>query len=279
MRCSGDLIPHINEGSSLKVGEDGVRGRVKCLLTSHVMPASSAAILQHINGKKFRRAKLKAESLALLASANAPFLVRATSRPGSLFCALTGKLVPGTPEAVERHKEGWAFLKCQTKYYEKTWKLKTEDETNQEEDGEEDGEDETQHAKADEKKEKKMKKKKKEEKRAASDEAMAAPADEENDGGGGGVQHKKKRKKTKQENGDDANGSLGALMTQGMDEGIWVPPDSALDSDVEDDDDIVDVDVEDVRPPTKKAKKTKETADKTGKKKKKTSKKLSKMMS
>mmetsp|Transcript_6379 Transcript_6379/g.16617 ORF Transcript_6379/g.16617 Transcript_6379/m.16617 type:complete len:237 (-) Transcript_6379:3257-3967(-) len=186
MRCSGDLIPHINEDVSLKDGEDGVRGRVKCLLTSHVMPASSAAILQHINGKKFRRAKLKAESLALLASANAPFLVRATSRPGSLFCALTGKLVPGTPEAVERHKEGWAFLKCQTKYYEKTWKLKTEDETNQEEDGEEDGEDETQHAKADEKKEKKMKKKKKEEKRAASDEAMAAPADEENDGGGGG---------------------------------------------------------------------------------------------
>ena len=75
MRCSGDLIPHINEGSSLKVGEDGVRGRVKCLLTSHVMPASSAAILQHINGKKFRRAKLKAESLALLASTRSAHVV------------------------------------------------------------------------------------------------------------------------------------------------------------------------------------------------------------
>ena len=103
-RCAG----------ALKVTEDGC---VECAYTGHRMPPREDAVLAHVQGKRFRRARLAALEVEALEEKHKPLMVRSKRDASMLFCAVTGRLVPGKEKAVERHRDGWRFLKCLEKHY------------------------------------------------------------------------------------------------------------------------------------------------------------------
>jgi hypothetical protein len=124
--------------------------RIRCIITGHEMPARADAVLSHLNGKKFRKAK---EWYSQDYSKYEPYLVQDGKNPSKLFCKLTRLRINKIPLVVEKHTNGRRFLRLKEIYIEREAKRaknggdgeeerdEDEDEVDEEEDEVETGED------------------------------------------------------------------------------------------------------------------------------------------
>jgi len=114
--------------------------RIRCIITGHEMPARADAVLSHLNGKKFRKAK---EWYSQDYSKYEPFLVQDGKNPSKLFCKLTRLRINKIPLVVEKHTNGKRFLRLKQIYIEREAKrAKNGGDGEEEEDEDEDEEDE-----------------------------------------------------------------------------------------------------------------------------------------
>jgi Surfeit locus protein 2 (SURF2) len=114
--------------------------RIRCIITGHEMPARADAVLSHLNGKKFRKAK---EWYSQDYSKYEPFLVQDGKNPSKLFCKLTRLRINKIPLVVEKHTNGKRFLRLKQIYIEREAKrAKNGGSGEEEEDEDEDEEDE-----------------------------------------------------------------------------------------------------------------------------------------
>jgi Surfeit locus protein 2 (SURF2) len=96
--------------------------KIKCSLTNHEMPPNAEAIVQYLNGKKFKKAK---EWYNHDFSEFLPHIVPDRKNPMKLFCKLTKLSLNKIPEEVRKHVSGKKFQRLKAEFESKKQK-KTE---------------------------------------------------------------------------------------------------------------------------------------------------------
>ena len=82
--------------------------RIRCSLTNHEMPPRVDAVLSHINGKKFKKAK---EWYSYNYDEFLPHIVPDRDNKLKLHCKLTGQTLNKIPDEVRKHVNGKKFLR------------------------------------------------------------------------------------------------------------------------------------------------------------------------
>ena len=115
--------------------------RIKCLLTTHEMPARVDAVLSYLNGSKFKKAK---EWYTQDYSKYLPFIIPDKKDDHRLFCKLTRLKLNKIPKEVEKHVNGQRFKRLKESYEARESRRQQGDEDNDEdnEEGEEEDQEE-----------------------------------------------------------------------------------------------------------------------------------------
>jgi Surfeit locus protein 2 (SURF2) len=93
--------------------------KIKCSLTNHEMPPNAEAIVQYLNGKKFKKAK---EWYNCDFSEFLPHIVPDRKNPMKLFCKLTKLSLNKIPEEVRKHVGGKKFQRLKAEFEAKKQK-------------------------------------------------------------------------------------------------------------------------------------------------------------
>ena len=115
----------------IALSENGTR--IRCLLTTHEMPARVDAVLSHLNGKKFKKAKdwYKQDYFKYL-----PYIVADKKSERHLFCRLTRTTLNKIPKEVEKHVNGQRFMRLKESYESREAKRGQEDDEDDDDDEE-----------------------------------------------------------------------------------------------------------------------------------------------
>lgn len=83
-------------------------GKIKCSYTGHEMPATAEAVATYMSGKKYRKAKVKAE---FDIEEFHPWLVESKSaeNPNQVWCTVTNRFVSRDAVIIRRHMAGKKF--------------------------------------------------------------------------------------------------------------------------------------------------------------------------
>jgi hypothetical protein len=82
--------------------------KILCSITGHEMPPRLDAVLSHLNGKKFKKAK---EWYTYDYSEFLPHIVLDRKNKLKLHCKLTGQTLNKIPDEVKKHMLGKKFLR------------------------------------------------------------------------------------------------------------------------------------------------------------------------
>jgi len=100
-----DVLLLLQEHPSLSLTE---RGKIKCSITSHEMPMNKDAILQYVNGSKYKKAK---DWYSCDITKYEPYIVQHRSDSRKCYCKLTGYVLNRIEEQLQRHVAGKKFLR------------------------------------------------------------------------------------------------------------------------------------------------------------------------
>ena len=84
-------------------------GKIKCSYTGHEMPATAEAVGMYMSGKKYRKAKMKAE---FSIDEFQPWIIETDSaeNPNQVWCTVTKRFVSRDAKIIRRHMAGKKFI-------------------------------------------------------------------------------------------------------------------------------------------------------------------------
>jgi hypothetical protein len=87
--------------------------RIKCDVTGHELPPNAAAVVAHINGKKYKKAL---EWYNQDYSKYLPYIVAHRSDPTKLFCNVTKQEINKIPTQVQKHVSGKRYQRLKDEF-------------------------------------------------------------------------------------------------------------------------------------------------------------------
>lgn len=93
--------------------------RVRCILTGHEVPCKVPAIIQYLNGKKYKRITKDLEK-SFNYSDYEPMIVKSVKKGHEkhLFCTLTLRHINKTPSHILRHVQGKKYIRAKKRWDE-----------------------------------------------------------------------------------------------------------------------------------------------------------------